>query len=142
MNMERAVIARKVHFSCGLRYANKKWSPEKNQQVYGDLYTEHGFGHNYTVEAYICGEISPQTGLIVDIRKVDDILKSVTNYLDHKFLNEDVEAFQNKVPTPENIACYLYNELQREFKIYQLPLAKIRLLQGDHLWVDIESSSL
>ena len=113
--MEKAIIARKIHFSCGHRYYNPEWDTDKNKEIYGNYYSEYGFGHNYTLEAYISGAISPETGIIQDIRELDDYLKKVTDRLDHKFLNEDVDNFSDKVPTSENIALYCYKELKRFF---------------------------
>ncbi|MCB0390876.1 MAG: 6-carboxytetrahydropterin synthase [Bdellovibrionales bacterium] len=139
--MEKAIIARKIHFSCGHRYYNPEWDTDKNKEIYGNYYSEYGFGHNYTLEAYISGAISPETGIIQDIRELDDYLKKVTDRLDHKFLNEDVDNFSDKVPTSENIALYCYKELKRFFTDSIVDLVKIKLIEGEDLWVEIGEGS-
>ena len=139
--MEKAIIARKINFSCGHRYYNPEWDTDKNKEIYGNYYSEYGFGHNYTLEAYISGAISPETGIIQDIRELDDYLKKVTDRLDHKFLNEDVDNFSDKVPTSENIALYCYKELKRFFTDSIVDLVKIKLIEGEDLWVEIGEGS-
>ena len=131
-------LARRVHFSCGHRYYNPNWSEQKNKDVFGACYTPYGHGHNYILEAYIEGPIEPESGMIINLVDVDDLLKKVTQPLDHRHLNFDVDYFQHHVPTTENIAQYCFqqlSELLNEWK--ELKMTKLRLFENEDLWVDI-----
>lgn len=130
-------LARRIHFSCGHRYFSPQLSEDENRKTFGACYTEFGHGHNYTLEAFVEGPIDPVTGMIVNLSEVDAILKKITDPLDHHHLNYDVPAFRDTVPTTENIARYLYHEMEQSLARDQsLRLHKVRLYEYDDLWVD------
>lgn len=134
----KARLARRVHFSSGHRYFNPEFSEEKNREIFGSCYSPYGHGHNYILEAYFEGPVDPQTGMVVNLRDVDQLLKEVTDPLDHHHLNFDIDEFKNKIPTTENIALYLYREIQAKMKDQDaISLYKVRLFEGDDLWVDV-----
>ena len=130
----KAQLIRRVHFSSGHRYFNKNWSEEKNKEVFGLCYSSHGHGHNYILETYLSGSVQPETGMIMNLRDVDYFLKEVISPLDHKFLNEEVREFREKVPTTENIAQYCFDKLSE--KLTSVHLDKVRLFETEDLWVD------
>lgn len=134
----RSRLARRVYFSCGHRYYQPKWSDEENRKVYGSLYSPNGFGHNFCLEAFFEGPVDPVTGMVVNLRDVDEWLKAVTQPLDHHFLNDDVPFFKHLVPTVENIARFCFEELQLKVSQHQpqLKLFKVRLYESDDLWID------
>ena len=71
---------------------------------------ETGRGHDYLVEMTVGGEIDPKTGMVINIKDVDAVLKSqVVVPLHGKLLDEDVPAFRDMPPTPENLVRYLWN---------------------------------
>lgn len=128
-------LVRRVHFSCGHRYYQPQLSPDENRKLYGSLYSEHGWGHNFILEAHLEGPINPVTGMLANLRDIDVWLKQVTDPLDHHFLNEDVAVFRDLVPTAENIARYCYDQLNSLVKP-PAQLFKVRLYEGEDLWVD------
>lgn len=128
-------IARRVHFSSGHRYYQPLWDENKNRAEFGSCYSEHGHGHNYMLDAYFEGEIDPQSGMTMNLMDIDKILKQVTDPLDHQHLNFDIEEFKTLVPTTENIAKYCF-EKTKALTPAHIRLAKIRLYEGDDLWVD------
>lgn len=130
-------VCRKISFSSGHRYFNPRWSEEKNRSVYGNAYSEHGHGHNYVLEAYLDGPIDPDTGMVINLKEVDTILKEVVEPLDHHFLNTDVDHFQHNVPTTENVAAYCFEEVRKRFRD-RVRLRRVRLYEGQDLWVDCE----
>ncbi len=131
-------LVRRVHFSCGHQYALPDLSPEQNRQVFGELYAPKGFGHNFMLDAYFEGPIDPVTGMVVNLRDVDVWMKQVTDPLDHHFLNTDVEYFRIHVPSVENIAKYLFDELKQKVSVSggKLHLFKVRLYENEMTWVD------
>ena len=131
-------IARKVHFSSGHRYFNSRLSDEENKKIFGKHYSTHGHGHNFTLEGYFNGPINPESGLVINLIEIDQLLKKVSDPFDHHFINTDVPYFKDVVPTTENIATYLYKELKKELKNPGVQLLKVRLYEGDTFWVDVQ----
>ncbi len=135
--MSSAVLVRRQHFSCGHRYFNPSFSEDKNKEVFGPCYSEHGHGHNYIIEAYFKGHINPETGMVLNLVDVDKILKNVTEKLDHKFLNEDIEAFKETVPTTENVAKYCYENIC-SLCPSDIKISKVKLFENSELWVEYD----
>ena len=131
-------VCRKVTFSCGHRYYRADFTDEENRRLYGSNYSEHGHGHNYVLEAYVEGEVDPETGMVINLRDLDSILLEVTSPLDHHYLNYDVPHFAEVVPTTENIASFCYTEIAKRLTWNHLRLKKVRLIEGGDLWVDCE----
>jgi 6-pyruvoyltetrahydropterin/6-carboxytetrahydropterin synthase len=131
-------LARRIHFSSAHLYARPEWSPEKNREVFGSCFSEKGHGHNYILEVHISGPLDPETGMIINLRDLDILLKKVTDPLDHHHLNYDLEYFKDRVPTTEVVAQYLWQELSGDLKAFAgLKIDKVVLYEGDDLWVEL-----
>ncbi|HEX4924124.1 MAG TPA: 6-carboxytetrahydropterin synthase [Bdellovibrionales bacterium] len=129
-------LARKVTFSSAHRYFNPAFSEDENKRIFGMCYTPYGHGHNYVLEAYFEGPVDPQTGMVINLRDVDLILKDVLKPLDHHHLNFDVPEFKSAVPTTENIAKYCFDRIAEKLVGTPVRLSQVRLFEGDDLWVD------
>lgn len=138
---DSVTLCRKISFSSAHRYWRPEWPEEKNREVFGSLYSEHGHGHNYILEAWVRGKIDPVTGLVINLKDLDGILKEITDPLDHHHLNHDVDYFQEVVPTTENVARYCYEKLQEALAKTSVKLEKVRLYEGPDLWVDFGEES-
>ena len=113
---------RKSHFNAAHRLYRPDWDDQKNNDVFGKCNNPNFNGHNYALEVGITGEVDPETGYLIDIKKLKTIMKEeVEDYLDHKNLNLDVPEFKVINPTMENIAILIWNKLrdklEDEFKI-------------------------
>lgn len=109
----RVSVYRKTHFNAAHRLARPDWSDEKNKAVFGLCSNPNYHGHNYYVEARVTGEIDPETGFVIDIAVLNEILRTeVLDPLDHSNLNEDVAEFKNLNPTGENIVVVVYNRIR------------------------------
>lgn len=128
-------LSRSIVFSAAHRYYQKKFSEQKNKEVFGRCYTPHGHGHNYLFEVTLEGKIDADTGMVMNLYDVDKILKRVTDPLDHHHLNHDVPYFAEIVPTTENIAKYLFNEITKELP-KGVKIVRARLHEADNLWAD------
>lgn len=139
-------FARTVTFSCAHRYFNPKLDDDENRRLYGSMYRAEGFGHNFLLEAHFEGEIEALTGMIINLIDVDRWLKEIAAVLDHKNLNE-LPQFRDVSPTPERIVQWFHTQLEslvaRHVSALQsradnrnIRLAKVRLYEGDNLWVD------
>lgn len=114
----RATISRKAHFNAAHRLYRKDWSNEKNNAVFGKCNNPNFHGHNYELIVNITGEINPETGFVMDIKILSDLIKlHIEDKLDHKNLNLDVPEFENLNPTVENIAVVIWQKLRENIEI-------------------------
>ena len=109
---KRISVIRKEHFNSAHRLHNPNWSDEKNASFYGKCNNPNYHGHNYNLEVTITGELNEESGYLIDMKDLSDIIKEeILNPFDHKNLNLDVEDFKNLIPTAENMAIVMYNKL-------------------------------
>jgi len=109
-----ATISRKAHFNAAHRLYRKDWSFEKNDSVFGKCNNVNFHGHNYELTVSVTGEIDPETGYVIDIKLLTDIIREeVEDSFDHKNLNMDVPDFADLNPTAENIAVVIWNKIRK-----------------------------
>ena len=108
----RVTISRKAHFNAAHRLFRKDWSDAQNSSVFGKCSNPHYHGHNYELIAHITGEIDPETGYVMDMKVLKDLIKDkIEDEFDHKNLNEEVPEFLDLIPTAENMAVVIYQKL-------------------------------
>ena len=109
----KVTVCRKEHFNAAHRLYNPKWNFEKNESVFGKCNNPNFHGHNYDLVVKVTGEIDPETGFVIDMKILKNIIhKYVTEVFDHKNLNLDVSSFKNLNPTAENIAVVIWNNIK------------------------------
>lgn len=107
----RIAVFRRAHFNAAHRLHNPAWSEEKNAEVFGLCNNPNYHGHNYELEVKVSGEVDPETGYLIDLKILKDVIKEqVEKRFDHKNLNLDTEEFKNLNPTAEHI-CYVIWEI-------------------------------
>lgn len=112
MSMRMSVI-RKERFNAAHRLYRKDWSHEKNDEVFGLCNNPNFHGHNYDLFVKVTGEVDPETGYVIDLKILKDIIRAeVTDKFDHKNLNLDTEEFKDLIPTAEHIAYVIYNKIR------------------------------
>ena len=108
-------VTRKSHFNAAHRLHNNEWSDEKNKIFYGLCNNKNYHGHNYDLEVTVKGEIDPESGYLVDMKVLSDIIEeNICKKFDHKNLNLDTTEFKNLIPTAENIAVVIWNILREK----------------------------
>ena len=108
-------VCRRATFNAAHRLFRKDWTDEKNNAVFGKCNNPNFHGHNYVLEVWIEGAIDTETGYVVDLKIVKDLIKNeITDRFDHKNLNLDCKEFLNLNPTAENIAVVCWNLLRLE----------------------------
>ncbi|HEX8269434.1 MAG TPA: 6-carboxytetrahydropterin synthase [Flavobacterium sp.] len=113
----KVTVSRRAHFNAAHRLYRKDWTSEKNNQVFGKCNNENFHGHNYELIASITGHIDPETGYVMDLKELSDIIiEEVEDAFDHKNLNLDVPEFADLNPTAENIAVVIYNKVRKRIK--------------------------
>ena len=109
----KVTVSRKAHFNAAHRLYRKDWSDEKNNSVFGKCSNPHFHGHNYELIVHVTGNIDPETGYVIDMKNLKNLIKlEVEDKLDHKNLNQEVPEFYNNIPTAENIVVFIFNALR------------------------------
>jgi 6-pyruvoyltetrahydropterin/6-carboxytetrahydropterin synthase len=111
--MSKVSVYRKEHFNAAHRLHNPAFDDATNEKIFGKCNNPHFHGHNYELIVKITGEPDKQTGYVIDLKQLSDLIKEkVLKRLDHKNLNLDVAEFKQLNPTAENIAITIYNILR------------------------------
>jgi 6-pyruvoyltetrahydropterin/6-carboxytetrahydropterin synthase len=110
----RVAVFRKSTFNAAHRLYRKDWSDQKNKEVFGLCANEHYHGHNYRLDVKVVGEINPETGYVIDLKLLSDIIQQeVHDRFDHRNLNLDCPEFKDLNPTGENIIVVIYHLLRK-----------------------------
>jgi 6-pyruvoyltetrahydropterin/6-carboxytetrahydropterin synthase len=126
----KVTVHRRAHFNAAHRLYRKDWNFEKNDAIFGKCNNPNFHGHNYELIASVTGEIDPETGYVIDVKILKEIIKSeVEDAFDHKNLNLEVPEFQDLNPTAEHIAVVIYDKVKAkldpkfhlEITLYETP---------------------
>lgn len=113
MNRMRVAVFRKAHFNAAHRLYNPAWGDQKNDEIFGLCNNPNYHGHNYEIEVKVAGEVDPETGYLIDIKILKDLIREqVERRFDHKNLNLDTEEFRHLNPTAEHICYVIWNILR------------------------------
>ena len=127
---------RLVHFSAAHRLYRADWSDERNADVFEDCSNPHWHGHNYELEVTVEGEVDPETGFVMDLKLLKDLVqRRVVADVDHKNLNREVSWLEGVNPSTENVAVAIWGRL-----VDELPggvrLAKVLVRETPRNWVE------
>jgi 6-pyruvoyltetrahydropterin/6-carboxytetrahydropterin synthase len=126
----RAYFGRRTTMSASHRLHADALSAEENQAVYGKCNNPRGHGHNYVVEVLMSGTVNAETGMVVNLAVLDDVLnKKIIQRFDHTNLNLD-PAFSNRVPTTENLTKVVFELL--DGSIEGAELVKVRVEETEN----------
>jgi len=127
---EKVAVYRREHFNAAHRLFNATWDEATNEKVFGKCALPHYHGHNYEIEVKVTGMQDDNTGYVIDLKFLSDIIRrEVVERFDHKNLNLDVAEFKNLNPTAENIAVVIYkilreqldSKLDLQIRLYETP---------------------
>src|SRR6201997_4480109 len=105
-------LTRKAEFSASHYYHSPELTPDENRRIFGKCNNPHGHGHNYTLEVTVKGEVDTQSGFVVDLKHLKDLMKrEVLDVFDHRHLNKEIPEFKTLIPTTENLAIVIWNRL-------------------------------
>lgn len=107
-------LTRRYRFAASHRLHSPQLGEEENRRVYGKCNNPYGHGHNYVLEVSVSGPVDPATGMIAHLGELDAFVeRAVLEPFDHRYLNEEVDAFREKVPTSENLCREIYARVRR-----------------------------
>ena len=106
-------VTRRMHFSAAHRLHREGWSEARNTEVFGLCASPNWHGHNYEMDVTVEGEIDPETGFVLDLKRLRDLAESrVVRDLDHRNLNLDVDWLSDVIPTTENLVVAIWRRLE------------------------------
>ena len=128
-------VTRRAHFCASHRLHNPDWTAEKNAAVFGKCNNPNGHGHNYALEVTVAGPPPDDTGMVIDLKVLADIIEDeVIERVDHKHLNHDVDFMKEIIPTAENIAIAFWRILVD--RIREGRLHSIKLYESENNFVE------
>lgn len=120
------LVTRRETFSAAHRLFNPILSDEENERIFGKCSNPNWHGHNYILEIVVAGEINPETGFVIDVKVLKEIIhKYVISKVDHKNLNIDTDFMKGIIPSAENIAVAIWNQLKDKIPQGKLYLVKL-----------------
>ena len=119
-------VTRREVFSAAHRLYNPKFSEEENEKIFGKCSNPNWHGHNYTLEVVVAGDIDPETGYVIDLKLLKEIIiENIIRKVDHKNLNTETDFMKGIIPTAENIAVSVWKELVDKIPRGKLHAVKI-----------------
>ena len=137
--MTRVTVTRRLRFNAAHRVFNPAFSDEKNQATFGKCNNPNWHGHNYTLDVSVEGPIDEETGYVMDLSKLKDLVsREVVNLIDHKNFNLDVPFMRGRIPTSENIIVAFWEIL--EPAINPARLVRLVLWETENNYVEYSGS--
>ena len=128
-------ITRRERFNAAHRLFREDWTDDKNLNIFGKCSNPNWHGHNYTLFVTVKGNVSNETGFVVNLKDLSNLIKSrIIDNVDHKNLNMDVDFLKGVIPTAENIAVGIWGEL--ESKIDEGKLYSIKLYETENNYIE------
>ena len=129
-------ITRREHFSAAHRLFRPEWTDAQNEERFGKCANPNWHGHNYQLFVTVKGEIDPQTGYCADLKEISSIIKkNVTDKLDHKNFNLDVDFMKDKMCSTENLAIAIWQQLEPHLPAH-VQLHCIKLYETPRIYVE------
>ena len=135
--MKTVRVIRRERFNAAHRLFNPSWSDEKNEQIFGKCANKNWHGHNYNLFVTVEGPIDKDTGYVIDLKVLSDIIKNrIVDKMDHKNLNLEVDFMKDTITTAENIAIKIYEELESDIKATGNRLYSVKLYETENNYVE------
>ena len=130
-------ITRKERFNAAHKLYREEWSEQQNQEIFGKCSNPNWHGHNYELFVTVKGEINPETGFVIDLKELKRIITiNVTDVLDHKNINIDVEFMKGKMASTEVLAKEIWNQLVERITKEGAILHSVKLYETENNFVE------
>lgn len=135
--METVYITRRENFNAAHKLWQENWSEEKNIAVFGKCSNHNWHGHNFTIYVTVKGKPSLETGFVINLKDLSDIIKEeVIEPLDHKNLNLDVPFLEGILASTENVVIKIWERIEKPILNAGGELAKIKLVETENNYVE------
>jgi 6-pyruvoyltetrahydropterin/6-carboxytetrahydropterin synthase len=129
MSQPAARITRRATFAAAHVLCRPDWDDDHNREVFGACVSEHG--HNYVLEVTVSGPLDPDTGMIMNLKRLDAVIRSqFIDCVDHRHLNRDVPFLRDVIPTAENVALAAWRVLQPV--LLPIDLVRVRVTESEN----------
>lgn len=130
-------ITRRERFSAAHRLSKEEWSEEKNYGVFGKCANPNWHGHNYVLYVTVKGEVNPETGFVIDLRFLSDLIRErVIEHVDHKNINLDTAFMRGKMSSTENLCMAIWKELAEAIEREGAKLHCVKLQETENNYVE------
>ena len=130
-------ITRRERFNAAHKLFRPEWTNEENLEVFGKCSNPNWHGHNYELFVTVKGEINTETGFVIDLKVLKTIIQTyVTNKLDHKNVNLDVDFMKGKMASTEVLAIEIFNQLKPHVEALGAFMHKIKLCETENNYVE------
>jgi 6-pyruvoyltetrahydropterin/6-carboxytetrahydropterin synthase len=127
-------IVRRATFAAAHVLRREEWDDARNRAVFGACAGDHG--HNYVLEVAVSGVPEPATGMVVNLKDLDRLMRqAVIDEVDHRHLNRDVAWLEGVIPTAENLALAFWHRLDE--RLPDGTLARVRLVESENNSVEV-----
>ena len=128
------LLTRRTTFAAAHVLRRDDWDEAENRRVFGACTGDHG--HNYILEVSVSGEVDPVTGMVINLKDLDRVVKAeIIELVDHRHLNRDVEFLAGVIPTAENLAVAFWNRLRDRFG--EAALRRVKLVETENNSVEV-----
>lgn len=135
--MKSVYITRREIFNAAHKLWNENWSQEKNEEVFGKCSNRNWHGHNFTILVTVKGVPNPDTGFVINLTDLSDIIKDkVIEPMDHKNLNIDVSFMKGLLASTENMVIQIWEQIKEPIEQAGGELAKIKLIETENNFVE------
>ena len=126
-------LTRRFYFSASHRLFKPELTDTENEKIFGKCSNPNGHGHNYVLEVTVIGEQDPETGYVIDLDELKNIIvNNLINAVDHKNLNIDVDFMKGVIPTVENIVVQFWNKVENKIKAKNRNLYSLKLFETEN----------
>lgn len=130
-------VTRREYFNAAHKISNPDWDDAKNKEVFGGCANPNWHGHNYTLYVTVKGEISKETGFVVDLKKLSNIIREhIIEKVDHKNFNLDVPFLKDILPSTENIVKVFWEQLEKPLSGMTCKLHSVRLHETENNYAE------
>lgn len=130
-------ITRRERFSAAHRLFKPEWTVEQNFDVYGKCSNPNWHGHNYELWVTIKGEMDPELGYLVDLKKLSRIINEhVIDKVDHKNLNIEVSFMKGRIISTENLAIAIWEQLEPHIRDLNVQLHSVKVKESENNYAE------
>lgn len=130
-------LTRRERFCAAHRLFREEWDDTKNLEVFGKCSHKNWHGHNYFLYVTVKGELNPETGFVVNVKRLSTIIKEkVIEKLDHRNINIDVDFMQGKIASTENLAIGIWEQLKPAIEALGIELHCVKIQETENNFVE------
>jgi 6-pyruvoyltetrahydropterin/6-carboxytetrahydropterin synthase len=126
-------ITRRERFCSAHRLFQPDWTEARNNEVFGGCANPNWHGHNYELFVTIKGPVDPTLGYVMNLKDLSQLIRSrVTDKLDHRNLNLDVDFLKGVMTSTENVAIAIWKELEDGLHPFPVKLHCVKLQETEN----------